>query len=232
MIQAIILCAGYGTRMQGVNKDIPKVMLPIGNKPVLEHTLNLLKEHGITEIGINLSYKGAAIQNYFKDGSNLGLNITYSYEEKPQGTSGALNNFRNNLAEQFFIIYGDVLSKTDLEKFKSCAENKNYRYLIGLYQVPNPQECGIVSLDKEKQIKKFLEKPENPTSNLANAGIYYLHQNILNYIPEHQFSDFGKDIFPEMLKAGEKLYGYNIDEYLIDIGIPEKYERANIEFRE
>ncbi|MFH2058550.1 MAG: nucleotidyltransferase family protein [Pseudomonadota bacterium] len=232
MTNALILAAGFGTRLAPLTDLCPKPMLKIGNEPLLEHTINLLKTHGIKNILINLHHQGHVIEEYFGNGSQLDIHLSYSKEEKLLGTAGTLKNVENFLDDTFVVIYGDVFSLTDITQMLAYHEMHNGIATVGLYRVPDPERCGIVNLADDNQIIKFVEKPAKGQiySNLANAGIYILNKAILEYIPSCLNYDFGHDVFPAILKKHIPIYGYLIKDYLVDIGTPSNYERVNQEY--
>jgi len=209
-------------------------MAAISGRPLLEHTIELLKNHGITEIAINLHHHPERVMDYFGSGDRLGVRLHYSLEKVLQGTAGALNNFRGFFDDTFIVMYGDVLTNADLQAIIDFHREKKGMVTIGLYRVNNPTECGIVEMDHNGRIAKFVEKPEKHRvfSDLANAGIYVAEPDILDFIPEGMPSDFGKEIFPQLLSKGMPVYGFPVSEYVIDIGTVDKYDKANRDFIE
>jgi len=216
----MILAAGAGTRLWPLTADYPKSMLPIGGRPLLEHTLALLGRHRITEIVVNLHHRPDAITNRFGDGSIWGVYITYSYEEQLLGTAGAVRKVADFFDETFLVVYGDVLTNVNLTALTQFHQQRGASVTIALYKVSNPTECGLVQLDATARIVRFVEKPA-PTevfTDLANAGIYVVEPSVLDHIPADVSLDFGHDVFPRLLDAGVLLSGYPISDYLIDIG--------------
>lgn len=232
MVKAIILSAGEGTRLRPLTDTCPKPMLKICGKPLLEHTINTLRFSGIREIAINLYSHYETVINFFGDGRNWDVRIQYSIEQELLGTAGALNYFRDFFDDTFVVWYGDVLSKTDITKMLAFHKEMKGIATIGLYKVDNPTECGIVEVKDNNKIIRFIEKPESHEvfTDLANAGIYVMEPSILSYIPEQEIYDFGKDLFPKLLRDGKAMYGFPITDYLIDIGTKEKYAKAQRDF--
>jgi len=228
----MILAAGAGTRMLPLTREVPKPMLEIGGRPILEHLVNLLKKYGANEIAMNLHHLPDVIKGYFGNGEKFGVRITYSYEEELLGSAGAVKKLEDFFEGSFFVVYGDLFTNADLEKLLEFHRDKSSRATIALYEVENPEECGIVQIDAESKIKKFIEKPnaEEVFTNLANAGIYVLEPEIIDFIPENRFFDFGRDLFPFLLEKKIPLYGYPVKEYLADIGSADKYEKAQKAF--
>ena len=222
-MKALILAAGIGERLRPLTNDIPKVMVEVCGKPCLQYNIELLKKYGITDIGINTHYLPKSITDYFGDGSRFGVKIRYSFEPIILGTSGALNNFRDFFQEDFLVIYGDVIHKTDIGKMVS---EHNKKKGIGMIALDKRSQIGKGAVILEKGlVKKFVEKPcEEINGALVNSGIYVLNPKIFDYIPEG-VSDFGKGIFPDILRKGLKLYGFEGEE-VIDIGTFEDLKKA------
>lgn len=233
-MRAIILAGGLGTRLRPLTNDLPKLMLPIGGKPILQYGLELLKKHGIREIAINLFHLPDKITDYFGDGRKFGVKIKYLYEKKLSGTAGPVKKLENFWGKQFLVFYGDNLTNVDLTRLINYHRKKGGTATLALYPTNEPWLKGIVELNNRRQIIKFIEKPQKreTKSNLANAGIYILEKKIVKYIPKKQFSDFGFDIFPKLLAAGKKIYGWKYDGYILDMGTLETYAQAQIDVLE
>lgn len=234
-MKALILAAGKGTRLQDLTRNCPKPMLPVQEKPLLEWVVLWLRQHGVTEIAMNLHHCPEVITDYFGDGSRLHVAITYSYEPVLLGTAGAAKRLAGFLNESFVVAYGDVF--TNLHLTRLIAAHHAYQRLesdtlatLALYQVPNPTECGLVELDGAGRVTRFVEKPppNQVFTDLANAGVMVCEPEIFQFIPEETSFDFGREVFPAALAAGKALWGQAIDqdEYLIDIGTPKNYDRA------
>ena len=235
-MKAVILAAGEGTRLRPLTLDRPKPMLPIGGAPLLEHLIHLLAQHGVQDIAINLHYKPGVVSAYCGDGSQWGVRLTYSIEETILGTAGAVRRLQPFLDERFFVLYGDVLTDLDLAALDRFHTAQQAALTAALYHVPRPWECGIVDMDSSGRISRFVEKPPKAAvfSDLANAGIYVMEPSLITAIPPDAFYDFGRDLFPSLLRHGAAIYGYPIgpDDYLLDIGSPDKYEQANRDWAE
>lgn len=229
MLKAIILSAGQGTRLKPLTDNCPKPMVKIGNKPLLEHTVNMLKKHEVTDIAVNLHHYPHVVMDYFGDGKRFGVRMHYSLEGQILGTAGAIKKLEGYFDDTFVVIYGDVFSFTDITAMIRFHKEHKGIATVGLYRVDNPHECGIVELSDNNRVVRFLEKPkkEEIFTDLANAGIYVLETDIIKYIPSNIYYDFGKDLFPLILKKDISMYGFIINEYLIDIGTMKKYEQAN-----
>jgi NDP-sugar pyrophosphorylase family protein len=232
--KAMILAAGEGTRLKPFTLTKPKVMVPIGGRPLIEYTLEWLKSFGVTKVAINLHYLGQLIADYLGDGNRFGLIITYSYEEDLLGTAGGPKKLEPFFAkDRFILVYGDILTNLDLRQMLDKHLNSGAMATMALFTAPNPHEVGIVEVDCFGRILNFVEKPTHgtKTGDLANGGIYILEPEIFDYIPLG-YADFGFHIFPSLLRHGIPLYGYKVEggEYLIDVGSTEKYAQANKDF--
>ncbi|GEM_PF-693034 len=230
--KAIILSAGLGTRMGDVTKRIPKVMLELKGKPLLLHNIEKLKEYGVKEFYLNLHYLPETIINYFGDGSKFGVKISYNLEPELLGTSGALNAFKECLNEDFFVIYGDVIGKINFENWVKFHKEKNADVTLIIHPSNHPEDSDIVEIqESNSKIINLIKKPGNKNFGiLGNAAWYIVSPKIFEFIPKGN-SDFIKDVFPEMLKAGLNLYGYNTLEFLSDVGTPERFKKAEEKFK-
>jgi len=228
-MKAVILVGGEGTRLRPLTCNMPKAMVPVMNKPFLEHVVQYLKEHGIREIILALSCLPDPIQNYFGDGCKYGVNITYQIESSPLGTAGAVKNAEAFLDGPFFVLNGDILTDIDLTTMMKRHREIRAKASIALTPVDNPTTYGVVETDAESMVKRFVEKPswDKVTSNMINAGIYILQPEVLEYIPASTPSMFEHHLFPLLLKMGEPILGYPSDAYWVDIGTPEEYLKAN-----
>lgn len=236
-MKALILAAGKGERLKPLTDAIPKPMVEINKKPVLEYLILLCKKHGIKDIAINTSYLPEKIKDYFGDGKKWGVNLKFSFEPELLGTSGALNNFRDFFKdESFFVIYGDNVTDLDLAKMMKYHKEKKAFVTSFLHKQKNVDEKttpGVVIFDDENRILKIIERPtkeEQVEINkvkekniLSNSGIYILESKILEKIPTG-YSDFSKDIFPLLLQEGNPVYAY-VDKgcYFEEVGQMNRY---------
>jgi len=209
-------------------------MVPIVNKPVMAHILDLLKRHCITDVIVTLQYMADVIQDNFGDGRSLGMNIQYTVEETPLGTAGSVKNAQEFLDDTFLVISGDALTDFDLTEIIAQHRAKNAMATLTLYRVPNPLEFGVIVVDSEGRIQQFLEKPSwgEIISDTVNTGIYVLEPKVLDYFEPGVPFDFSKDLFPLMLERGDPLYGYVASGYWCDIGNLEEYMRASADLLE
>jgi mannose-1-phosphate guanylyltransferase/phosphomannomutase len=236
-MKGIILASGEGSRLRPLTNDCPKVMLKIGERPVLEHNLELLKKSGIKDIIITLYYQPEAVVNYFQDGADFGVKISYLFQEGLRGTAGDVKRIAAGLTSSFVIIYGDNFSNCNLKPVLE-EHKKNHRLativLFDREKNPNSKIAGgcVRIEDKTHGILEFIEG-KGSISNYVNAGIYVLEPRILDYIPANTFYDFGKDLFPQLLIKGEMLFGYPMpeNEFVFGIDTIDCYERTKLFFQ-
>lgn len=233
-MKGMILAAGEGSRLRPMTLTMPKPMVPIGDKPLLERTIAWLRRYGVVEIGVNLHYKPDVITSYFGDGSAWGVRLTYSHEPDILGTAGGVKALESLFDETFVIVYGDVLTALDLDAVAAFHRQRQAQATVVLYHVPNPWECGLVDIDDTGRIRRFVEKPprDQVFTDLANAGVYIVEPGVLAHVPVGRFYDFGHDLFPRLLEQGIPLFGYPTDEYVLDIGDHVKYGRAQADWAE
>lgn len=231
-MKAVILAAGLGSRLRPITDKIPKVMVRIGDKPLLHHHIDSLKSNGITDILINLHWLPEVIQKYFGDGSNFGVNIFYSYEKELLGTAGALKNPASEIEKQlvkesFLVIYGDNFTNFDYTNLIKFHRKNRGVMAIGLYKSDEPWTKGVVETDSRGKVIAMIEKPpkELITTDQVNAGIYVCESRVLDYIP-NGFSDFGFDVIPSILNSGEVVWGFIGDYFVHDVGTFKKLRQA------
>ena len=227
-MKAVVMAGGVGSRLRPLTIERPKPMVPIVNKPVLGHILDLLKRYEFTEVVITVQYLANLIQDYFGDGSSLGMEIHYSVEETPLGTAGSVKSAQDLMDDTFLVISGDALTNFDLGKLLEFHRSKNTLATLALYTLPNPVEYGVININTDGKIVRFQEKPSRGSvmSDHVNTGIYVLEPEILNYFDANTPFDFAKDLFPMIHEQGESLYGFNIDGYWCDVGNIAEYMRA------
>lgn len=223
------MAGGEGSRLRPLTCTRPKPMVPVANRPMMEHIVELLKNNGLTEIGVTLQYLPQEIQDYFGDGREFGVNMQYFLEETPLGTAGSVKNASRFLDETFLVISGDALTDIDLSKAIAYHRAKNSLATLVLTRVEGPLEYGVVIVDQEGRVKRFLEKPSwgEVFSDTVNTGIYILEPEVLNYIPTGEMFDFSKDVFPAILADYRALYGYVAEGYWCDIGNLQQYLQAH-----
>jgi len=228
-MRAVLMAGGSGTRLRPLTCEIPKPMVPILNKPIAEHIINLLKKHKITEVIVTLYYLPDSIKDYFQNGEELGVKLKYSVEEdQPLGTAGCVKNIAELLDDTFIVISGDSITDFDLSAAIEFHRQKQSKATLVLSRVPHPMEFGVVITDQDSKIKRFLEKPSTSEifSDTVNTGIYILEPEVLDYLPFQQECDFSTDLFPLLLEKGEPIYGYVAEGYWCDVGHLDSYKGA------
>ncbi|MEL6938092.1 MAG: mannose-1-phosphate guanyltransferase [Cyanobacteria bacterium J06598_1] len=228
-MRAVIMAGGSGTRLRPLTCDLPKPMVPVLNRPIAEHTLNLLKRHSITEIIATLFYLPDVMRDYFQDGRDFGVQMTYAVEEdQPLGTAGCVKNVSELLSETFVVISGDSITDFDLSAAIEFHQRKGAQATLVLTRVPNPLEFGVVITDRQGRIVRFLEKPSTSEvfSDTVNTGIYILEPSVLDYLPPDCEQDFSKDLFPLLLAKQAPMYGYVAEGYWCDVGHLNAYREA------
>ncbi len=231
-MKALILAAGKGTRLGELTAAFPKPMLPVDGRPLLAHHIAWLRSHGVTQIAINLHHAADVIRDYCADGSRFGVEIVYSYEPELLGTAGAAKKLEWFLDDRFVVVYGDVYTNVRLTQLAAwhAARVDGSGLTLSLYRVPNPTECGLVDIDRHGKVRRFVEKPpaDQVFTDLANAGILICEPPVLSRVPANTVYDFGRELLPDLLAAEWPVWGAPIapDEYVIDIGTPSGYARA------
>ena len=228
-MKAVIMAGGEGTRLRPQTSNLPKPMLPLVGRPMMEHIVSLLRRHGVTDIVVTVAFLPNAIRSYFGDGSELGVRMVYAMEETPLGTAGSVRNAREELTERFLVISGDVLTDIDLTSMMQFHEKNKALATLALCAVENPLEFGIVITREDGSIERFLEKPGwgQVFSDTINTGIYVLEPEIFDLIPEGRAVDFSAEVFPAVLEAGGPIYGYVANGYWEDVGTTAAYLKAH-----
>lgn len=222
-MRAIIMAGGVGTRLKPLTNEIPKPMIPIIDKPVMEYILKLLKKHNITDIAVTVGYKAEKIMEYFGNGNRFGVDINYFVEKEPLGTAGSVRGALNFIQDEVVIISGDAYTNINLDELIHAHREKNARVTIAVTRVNNAMGYGLVKVDEKGQIVKFIEKPTTPIAGLVNTGIYVINRELVKNFREG-FLDFGMDVFPN-LKSG--LYAHTTNCYWSDIGTLGSYYLTN-----
>ena len=228
-MKAVVMAGGEGTRLRPMTANQPKPLLPVVNKPIMEHVLRLLRKHGFTETVVTVQFLATLIRNYFGDGEELGMKLHYVAEEVPLGTAGSVKNAEEHLrGEPFIVISGDALTDIDLTDMLRFHRERGAKVTIALKRVPNPLEFGIIIVDEQGRIQRFLEKPTwgQVFSDTVNTGIYIMEPEVLERVAAGEVVDWSGDVFPELLAEGEPLYGYVADGYWEDVGTHESYLSA------
>ena len=231
-MKAILLAGGQGTRLKAVTGDLPKPLVPLLGRPLAEHILRLLKKHGITEVCAALRYRPEDVMKTLGDGSRLGMRITYRIEERELGTAGAVKNCADFIGdEDVLVISGDAACDLDLTELMRRHREKGAAVTLALHRDAAPLRFGLAVTDGEGAVRAFVEKPgwNRVVTDLVNTGIYILSPEAISAIPEGQAFDFGKDLFPLLLKQGKLLLGVPLDGYWCDVGTPLSYYRCCVD---
>jgi NDP-sugar pyrophosphorylase family protein len=229
-MKALIMAAGYGTRLEPLTLAVPKPMVPIVNLPTMQHNIELLKRYGFRKVIANIHYYPEQIENYFGDGHDFGVHLSYSYEKELLGTAGGVKRMADliEIEDTFLILSSDALTDINLKRIVSYHKKKNALITVALAKVREVSQFGVVIQDKDGKIIGFQEKPkpEEAQSDMVNAGIYVIEPEILKMIPDG-FYDFGKELFPKLVEEKAPLYGYPMVEYWNDVGGLDKYIRSS-----
>jgi mannose-1-phosphate guanylyltransferase / phosphomannomutase len=229
-MRAVLMAGGSGTRLRPLTCDLPKPMVPVLNRPIAEHIVNLLKRHGIHEIIATLYYLPDIFKDYFQDGKDFDVIMKYSIEEdQPLGTAGCVKNIEQMLDDTFVVISGDSITDFNLQEAIAFHREKKSKATLILTRVPNPIEFGVVITDVDGKIQRFLEKPSTSEifSDTVNTGTYILEPEILEYLPIQEEADFSQDLFPLLLRQEIPMYGYIANDYWCDVGDLETYRNAH-----
>ena len=228
-MKALFLAGGLGTRLRPLTNNLPKPMVPIMGKALLERNIENLKRFGIDEIVLSTCYKPAKIQKYFGDGSRFGVKISYICEDEPLGTAGAIKNAERFFNDTFLVFNADILSDFDISEMIKYHREKGALATIAVTQVDNPSAYGVIEHDENGFITAFKEKPKpnETTSNLINAGIYIFEPELLKEIPSGRAVSIERETYPLLLEKGYKMAVYDRCSYWLDLGTPPKYLKAH-----
>lgn len=235
--QLIILAGGAGTRLRARLGDLPKPMIPIAGRPLLEHQVALAKQYGFTDLLFFVHYRADLIKEHFGHGGKWGVRIRYILEKEPLGTAGAVLAGHDLLADRFVVMYGDTMVNVDLQRIWGAHEKAGAAVTLLLHPNDHPFDSDLVEVNAGGRVTAFYNRP-HPVGiwrqNLVNAGLYVMDKSALDKYsgikaakPESQIIDFGKDVFPALVAAGEMMLGYNSPEFIKDIGTPERYDRIS-----
>lgn len=224
----MILVGGEGTRLRPLTLDTPKPLMPVANRPFLGHVLAHLAEHRVDEAILTTGYRAEAFDG-FPDAETYGVKLTVVREDQPLGTAGAVKHVEDMIDSTFFVLNGDILTDLDLGALLAHHREKEAVGTLALTPVDDPTAYGLVPLDAEGRIERFLEKPRHDevVTNLVNAGTYVLEPAVLKRIPAGENQSFERDLFPELLYDMAPMFGYRSSAYWLDLGTPPKYLRAN-----
>lgn len=226
-MKVVIIAGGQGTRIASVNSEIPKAMIPVCGKPIIEHEVELCKRYGFTDFLFIIGHMGDQISSFFGDGSKWGVNIDYYQETQPLGTAGALGYLKDKLTEDFYVFYGDTIVDFDMNAMLRFHKRKRAAATLFLHPNDHPYDSDIVELDKHGRVVKFHNKPHPNgfvSKNVVNAALFIFSPNILNEVEVGIKSHIEKNVLPRCLEKGYRLYGYISFEYIKDMGTPDRYD--------
>jgi mannose-1-phosphate guanylyltransferase / phosphomannomutase len=228
-MRAVVMAGGQGTRLRPLTSNQPKPMLPIVGRPMMQHVLRLARRHGITDCVATVQFLASVVRNYFGDGSDLGVSLSYVTEQEPLGTAGSVKNAQALLTDRFLVLSGDALTDVDLTDLIAFHEARGAAVTVTLKRVEDPLEFGIVILGQDGRIERFLEKPGwgEVFSDTINTGIYVIEREVLDHVPDDEEYDFSKQLFPRLLEMGVPMYGYVTDRFWTDVGTIESYMAAH-----
>lgn len=225
-MRIVIIAGGQGTRIASVNSEIPKAMIPVCGKPIIEHEVELCKRYGYTDFLFIIGHMGDQISSYFGDGEKWGVKIAYYQEAQPLGTAGALGYLKNELKEDFFVLYGDTIVDFDMKAMLAYHQVKKADATLFLHPNDHPYDSDIVDLDAEGKVRRFYNKPHEEgfiSRNIVNAALFIFSPKILTQIEVGVKSHIEKNVLPRCLANGMNLYGYVSFEYIKDMGTPDRY---------
>src|SRR5215510_2187140 len=242
-MRAMILAAGLGTRLRPITYAVPKPMVPVLNRPVMEHILRLLVRNDFNEAIANLHWFPETIEDHFGDGSALGIELSYSREEQLLGTSGGVRNAAGFLGDSFLVISGDALTDIDLGAMRAFHESHDGVATLATKRVSDTSQFGVAITGADGRIQGFQEKPDpaEALSDLANCGIYMFRAEIFDFFPEPGaskaagpgdpagFADWAMDVFPRLLEGDVPFYSHEIEAYWDDIGNLEELRSATLD---
>ena len=228
-MRVVLMAGGSGTRLRPLTCDLPKPMVPVVNRPIAEHILNLLRYHGLDDVVMTLHYLPDVVRDYFGDGAEFGVHLSYVVEEEqPLGTAGSVKNIAHLLADPFLVVSGDSITDVNLSEAIRFHQHHGAPVTLILARVPNPKEFGIVFTDSEGRIRRFLEKPSagEVFTDTVNTGMYLLNPAVMDYLNAGMERDFSRDLFPLLLQADVPMYGYITDAYWCDVGSLQTYQQV------
>ena len=228
-MKAVVMAGGEGTRLRPMTANQPKPMLPVVNRPIMEHALRLLRRHGFDQTVVTVQFLASMVRNYFGDGEDFGMSLQYATEETPLGTAGSVKNAEDAIRDEpFLVISGDALTDIDLSELVRFHKDNGALVTVALTRVPDPLEFGIIIVDDDGRIQRFLEKPTwgQVFSDTVNTGIYVMEPEVLAEFRAGEVTDWSADVVPRLLDRGAPLYGWIADGYWEDVGNHASYLKA------
>ena len=231
-MKAVIMAGGEGTRLRPVTGRLPKPLVPMLGRPMIEHIVLLLKQHGFTDICVAVKYRAEDIMNCLGDGKALGVSIQYRIEDAFMGTAGAVKNCADFFKdEDFLVISGDAACDFDLSQLYSAHESSGAAVTLALYRCPEPLSFGLAVTDSGGFVRSFIEKPDwhHVVTDLVNTGIYIISPRAMKKVPANTKYDFAKELFPLLMSNNEKILGVPMEGYWCDVGTPLAYYRCCVD---
>ena len=224
-LQAVILAGGEGKRLRPLTSRLPKPMIPLVNRPFLQHMIEYLAQHGVTDVLLAVGYLPDPIRDYFGDGAGLGVNLVYSVEDKPLGTAGAVKLLEPLLTGTCIVFNGDIVTDLDLSEHLRLHRQRRAQASLFLVPVDDPSRFGVVEQDASGRVLFFTEKPprEEARANTINGGCYILEPEVLAHVPPDEYHMFEHGLFPKLLQIGAPMYAYAPPAYWNDVGTPASY---------
>lgn len=233
-MKVVIIAGGQGTRIASVNNEIPKALIPVEGKPILEHQIEMAKRYGFKDFLFLTGYLGDQIQHYFGNGSRWDVNIEYYQEHKPLGTAGALAEIKDKLSDDFFVFYGDTVMDINMTRMVQFHQSRHADATLFVHPNDHPYDSDIVIMDSEHQVTAFAHKP-HPDSfishNCVNAALFIFNKKIVDHIERGKKTHIEKDVLPHCINNGLKLFGYVSSEYIKDMGTPERYDEVSRDWK-
>ena len=233
-MKAVIIAGGLGTRLRPLTYNTPKPIVPVANLPFVVHQIELLRQHGVDEIILNLHYLSDNIKKILDDGKEWGVKIRYSIEATPLGTAGAVKNAEEYFGDEPIVVFnGDVLTDINISQIVDYHKKKKASITLTLTRVEDPTSYGLIKTSPEGKVERFIEKPSwEQLANIGaidtiNAGIYIIDPAIFRHVPKGVEYSFERQLFPDLLESGVPIFGYTTDRYWIDIGQPDQYRQAH-----
>lgn len=228
-MKALLLAGGKGTRLRPLTNFLPKPMVPIMGKPLLELTIEKLKDQNVDEVVISTCYKSHDIKKYFNNGKDLGIKVSYITEDFPLGTGGAIKNAEKFFDDTFIVLNSDIVNDVDYRKLIRYHKKMNSVATIAMTRVDNPSQYGVIEFNEKGYIEAFKEKPKEgeTISNWINAGTYIFEPEVFNEIESNAVVSVERETYPRLLQKGYKLAAYKYNGYWKDIGTIEKYKEVH-----
>ena len=229
MIKAVVMAGGEGARLRPITLTRPKTLVPVVNKPVLIHALDLLRQNNVYDVIVTLNYLGDQIVDLAGTGDAISMRIEYSFESDPLGTAGGVKAVESKLDDTFLVISGDLLTDFDISSLLKFHRERDAIMTIATTNVQNPTDYGIIDADEEGRVTRYLEKPSpsDVFTNSVNSGLYVIEPEAMRYIKERSPSDFSRDLIPTLIESGQRLFATNLDGFWCDVGRTSEYLNAN-----